>query len=75
MSSFGITAIIATFWVLSFTSVGTRTQGTISAAVNNAGTPAQSLVASVGDLFVDVKNMFFKPKTVQYQSIEVTPGK
>ncbi len=74
-SSFGVTAIIAMFWVSSFTAFGTRPSATVSQVVNNASTPAQSLVASVGDLFIDFKNMFFKPKIMQYGEVEVRPGK
>ncbi|HTK33137.1 MAG TPA: hypothetical protein VL335_01155 [Candidatus Paceibacterota bacterium] len=74
-SAFGITLIIFTFWVASFTSVGKSTQQAVAQAVEQAGTPAQSLTASVGGFFSDIKDLIFKPRVVTYTDIEVAPGK
>lgn len=74
-SAFGITLVIFTFWVASFTSVGTSTQQAVARAVQQAGTPAQSLTASVGDFLGDIKDLIFKPRVVTYTDIQVAPGK
>ncbi len=72
--SFGITAVIFAFWLTSFTPIGSQTKGTIAQAVNNAGTPAQTLVASVGSFFGDIRDIVFGPKKITYSTVEVTPG-
>lgn len=72
--SFGITAVIFAIWLTSFTSLGTSTKATISDAVNRAGTPADSMVASVGEFFGDVKDIFFGPKKIKYAPVEAIPG-
>ncbi len=74
-SSFGITAIIFAFWIGSFTSVGQNAGQTVANAVERAGTPAQSLTASVGGLFDDIKNLIFTPRKITFTDIIVTPGK
>ena len=74
-TSFGITAVIFVFWIASMTSLGNQTQQAVAHAVKQAGTPAQSLTASVGSLFTDVKDLFFKPRIVNYSDIIVKPGK
>ena len=74
-SSFGITAIIFTFWLGSMTGVNTTTGAAVTQAVSRVGSPAQSLVANVGALFGDLKDMIFSPKKVTYSTIEVSPGK
>ncbi len=71
----GITIIIFTFWVASFTVVGKNTQQAVVHAVQQAGTPAQSLTASVGGFFSDIKDLIFTPKKITYADIEVKPGK
>lgn len=72
--SFGITAVIFVFWLSSFTSFGVSAKSSISDAVNRAGTPADSLVASVGSIFDSVSSYFFGPKEIKYAPIEAVPG-
>ena len=74
-SAFGITFVIFAFWVASYTTAGKNAEQSITQAVAQAGTPAQSLVASVGGFFGDIKDLVFKPRTVTYTDIVVTPGK
>lgn len=74
-SSFGITAVIFMFWLASFTSLGTNTQQAVAGAVQRAGTPAQSLTASVGGFFSDIKDLIITPRKVTYTDIQVAPGK
>ncbi len=73
-SSFGITAIIFVFWLASFNVFGAAGT-TVAQAVNKAGTPSQSLIASVGGFFGDIKDLFFAPRKVTYTDIQVSPGK
>jgi hypothetical protein len=75
LGSLGTTALIFTFWLASYTAVGTQAQGAMAKAVDRVETPAQTLTASVGDFFIDVKEMFFAPKKVEYKPIQVLPGK
>ena len=74
-TSLGITLVVFTFWIGSRTGVNESASTTIADAVNRAGTPASSLVASVGSLFGDIKDAIFTPKKVQYSNIEVRAGK
>ncbi len=74
-SSFGITVIIFTFWIGSFTYVGKNAGTTVAKAVSQAGTPAQSLTASVGGLFSDIKDLIFTPRKITYTDVIVTPGR
>ncbi len=73
-SSFGITAVIFTFWLASFSVTGTPNKA-VASAVEKAGAPGQSLVASVGSFFVDIKDMIFGSKKIKYAEVEVIPGK
>jgi len=73
-SSFGITAIIFTFWLASFTSMGAASRSNLAAVASKVESPAQSLVASVGSFFEDLSNMFFTPKKVIYTEVEVSGG-
>ncbi len=73
--SFGITAIIFTFWVSSFNIVGQKAQGTLAKNTTENVTPGQSMVAAVGTLFDDVRDMFFGAKKIEYSSVEVVSGK
>ena len=75
LSSLGVTAIIATFWVGSFTSLGTATNNQMANILDNAGTPGQSMIASAGSFFNDIKDMIFGPKKVTFSTVEVSPGK
>lgn len=73
-TSFGFSALLFIFWVASFnTGAGTATS-TIAKAADKAGTPAQSLVASVGSVFTGIKDYFIAPKVIQYKEIEAVPG-
>ncbi|MCX6718933.1 MAG: hypothetical protein NTZ38_00970 [Candidatus Taylorbacteria bacterium] len=73
-SAFGITAVIFLFWLASFTSLGANSRDTVANAVDRAGTPVGSMVASVGSFFGDIKDMIFGPKKVTYSSVIATPG-
>jgi hypothetical protein len=73
-SSFGITAVIALFWVASYTTIGNSTNLAIAQAVDRVETPAESLIAGVGSFWDDVRGVFFRPKKVQYGTVEVVPG-
>jgi hypothetical protein len=73
-SAFGLTAVIFAFWLASFSFVGAPAKATVASAVSEAGAPGQSMVASVGGFFGDIKDLFFGTKTVTYSDIEVTPG-
>ncbi len=72
--SFGITAIIFSFWLASFSPIGYATKGVVAQAVSNAGTPAQSLIAGVGSFAGDIRDIIFGPKKITYSSVQVTPG-
>jgi len=74
-SAFGFTAVVAAFWVASFTTIGGSTHAAVASAVDKAGTPGQSLIAGVGSFFGDIRDLFFGPKKVSYSSVEVLPGK
>ena len=74
-SSFGVTVVIFLFWLASVTGVTGSATSTVAQAVDRAGSPAQSITASVGSLFGDIKDIFFAPKKITYSSIEVRPGK
>ena len=73
-SSFGVTALIFSFWLASFTALGTAAKGSVAEAVNRAGTPAQSLIAGVGSFFGDITDLIFGPKKVKYSSVEAVAG-
>lgn len=73
-TSFGMTAVIFVFWLASFSVVGDAAKGTIAQTVERVETPAQSLVASVGSFFGDVKDIVFSPKKIEYSSVEAAPG-
>ncbi len=73
-SSFGITLVILMFWVASVTGVTGSATTAVAQAVDKAGSPAQSLVASVGSLFGDIKDLFFAPKKITFSTVEVRPG-
>lgn len=73
-SSFGITAVIFMFWLASFSVTGSPAKGAIASAVDKAGSPTQSLLAGVGGFFLDVKEMIFGAKKIQYAEVEVSAG-
>ena len=74
-SSFGVTALIAAFWVASFTGINIGAGNAVSSAVAKAGTPAQSMVAAVGGFADDIWSMLTGPKKITYAEIQVSPGK
>lgn len=74
-SAFGVTAVIFAFWIASFTAWGVSTQTSIASVVQKADTPAQSMVASVGSFFYDIKDLVFGSKKITYSTVEVSPGK
>ena len=73
-SALGITVIITAFWLASFTSIGTSSKQAVTAAVSRAGTPLESLTASVGSIATDVKDLIFGSRKVTYSEIEVKSG-
>jgi hypothetical protein len=75
LSSLGITVIIAAFWLGSFSSFNIGSNSAVTAAIQNVKTPAQSLTASVGSFFGDIRDLIFGAKKVEYSSVEVSPGK
>ena len=75
-TSFSLTAVIFVFWLASFTTTfGTARNPTVAATVAKAGSPGESLIAGVGDFFVDIKEMIFGSKKMTYSEVEVTGGK
>ncbi len=74
-SSFCITAIIFVFWLASFSVSGSTSNATVAQAVEKAGSPGSSLIAGVGNFFVDIKEMIFGAKKITYTEVEVSPGK
>ena len=74
-ASVGITAIIFIFWLASVSGVTNSATGAVAQVVEKAGSPAQSLVAGVGSVFGDIKDLIFTPKKITYSSVEVTSGK
>ena len=73
-TAFGITAVIFAFWLASFTTA-INTPHDVSVATTKVSTPGQSLIAGVGGLFGDIKDMIFGSKKVVYSEIQVAPGK
>jgi len=73
-SSLGFTAIVFIFWLASFTALGSNAKDTVTQTVEKAGTPAQSLIASVGSFFYDASDMIFGAKKIEYSAVEISPG-
>jgi hypothetical protein len=73
--SFGVTAVIFVFWLSSFNFVSDPQDRIMASAIEGVDTPSQSIVASVGALAIDIKDMIFGPKKVKYSTIEVVPGR
>jgi hypothetical protein len=72
--SFSATLIIFFFWLGSRGVIDNPASRMANVAMEKVQTPAQSLVASVGSFFGDIKDIFFGPKKISYTSIEVSPG-
>jgi len=73
-TSFGITAIIFVFWITSFSITGSTAEGTVATALAKTQSPGSSLIAGVGNFFVDVKEMIFGAKKIEYKEVEVRGG-
>ena len=73
-TSFGITAIIFAFWLATFSINGNTAQDSVANAVSKASSPGSSLIAGVGNFFVDVKEMIFGAKKITYKEVEVRAG-
>lgn len=74
-SALGITVVIFLFWIAATTGLTNSATNAVAQAVDNAGSPAQSMTASIGSLFGDIKDIFFSPKKITYSSVEARPGK
>ena len=74
-SAYGLPAVIFVFWLASFNVFGGSANATIAQTVGKAGTPSQSLVASVGGFFGDIKDLLFGSRKVTFTDIQVSPGK
>ncbi len=73
-TSLGITAVIFAFWAASFTAIGDTSKSAVASVVDKAQSPAQSMTASVGSFFADIKDILFGPRRVTYTNIQVAPG-
>lgn len=73
-TSFGLTAIIFVFWISSFSVSNSTARGVVAKAVEKAGGPGSSMIAGVGNFFVDVKEMIFGTKKIVYKEVEVRAG-
>lgn len=74
-SSISLTAIIFVFWIASLTALGTsRGDSVVATTVKKADSPGYSLVAGVGSFFVDIKDIIFGPKFIEYETVELLPG-
>ncbi|MFA6315563.1 MAG: hypothetical protein WC648_04325 [Candidatus Paceibacterota bacterium] len=73
-TSFAITALIFTFWLGSFFSIGTSSGGAVASVADKVGSPGGSMVAAVGSFASDIKDMIFGPKKIIYSSVEARPG-
>lgn len=73
-SSAGMTALIAVFWFASFSYDGSAVRADIAQTVSKAGTPAQSMTASVEGFFTEIWDYVFTPRKVTYIDVQVTPG-
>lgn len=73
--SFCITGIIFMFWISSFSFPNSSKDQALASVIEKVDTPGQSLIASVGSLFIDIRDIVFGPKKVTYSSVEVGPGR
>ena len=72
--SFGLTALIAVFWLGSITGINIKSGVAVASVASKAGTPAQSMVAAVGGFAGDIWSIIAGPKKVTYSEVQVTPG-
>lgn len=73
--AFAITLVVFMFWLASFTATITGQPNVVTVAVAKVESPGESLVASVGTVFYDLKDLVFGPKKVTYSSVQVSPGR
>ncbi len=73
-SSLGVTAIIFVFWAASFSVTNTPAKTAVATAVAKAGSPGSSMIAGVGNFFVDIKEVIFGAKKISYKEVEARPG-
>lgn len=72
-SAGGMSVLIFVFWMASFSISGHTASGALSRAAAQARSPVTSMVAAVGDLFSDLRNLIWSPKKVQYVNVEAIP--
>ncbi|MDE1975082.1 MAG: hypothetical protein KGI49_01030 [Patescibacteria group bacterium] len=72
--SFGITAIIAAFYIGSITGINIQSGAAVASIADKAGSPVDSMVAGAGALADDIWTMITGPKKVTYSEVQVTPG-
>lgn len=74
--SFGLTAIVALFWLGSFTDIGIGAKGrTQQMIAEQVITPSETLIAGAGDLVNTIWSKIVKPKKVEFAEVQVLPGK
>ena len=73
--AFGITAMIAVFWLASFNLGKTGVDISAAALAGKVTSPSQSMVAGVGALGADLWSDIVGPKKVTYAEVQVAPGK
>jgi hypothetical protein len=74
-TSAGTTALIFMFWIASYTALGTNARNSAAQVADRFDSPSETLTASVGAFFEDVRDMFWSPKKVEYKPVEVLPGR
>lgn len=78
-SAFSFSFLVFAFWLGSFSGVagkmGDTVGGKVADAVASAKTPAESLLAGVGDIASAVWERVVGPKKVEYSEIQILPGK
>lgn len=75
-SSFVLTALIAVFWLTSFSLGGNDAKSkTISDISKTTNTPVKTLIAGVGIIFDDIRNLIMTPRKIQYGQIKASSGK
>ena len=72
--AFGITAVIAVFWIASL-SISLRSSSPASAVAARTASPGASLVAGVGAIAGDIWSLIVGPKKVAYSpGLEISPA-
>jgi hypothetical protein len=66
LSALVITLIIIVFWYAGVTGLSKKmSDNLVSGVVESAGAPIDSLVASIGNVFTDLKDLIWKPKKIE----------